>query len=32
LNLLLTVNVGVEDTQNVLERGLFRNVQRLEWI
>ena len=30
LNLLLTVNVGVEDTQNVLERGLFRNVQRLK--
>ena len=29
LNLLLTVNVGVEDTQNVLERRFLRNVQRL---
>lgn len=29
LDLLLTVNVGVEDTQNVLERWLFRDVQRL---
>lgn len=30
LNLLLTVNVGVENTQNVLERRFLRNVQRLK--
>lgn len=30
LDLLLTVNVGVEDTQNVLESRLFGNVQRLQ--
>ncbi len=30
LDLLLTVNVGVEDTQNVLESRFFRNVQRLQ--
>lgn len=30
LNLLLTVNVGVENTQNVLESRFFRNVQRLK--
>lgn len=29
LNLLLSINVGVEDTQNVLEGRLFRDVQRL---
>lgn len=29
LNLLLTVNVGVEDTQNVLESRFLGNVQRL---
>jgi len=33
VDLLATVNVGVEDTENVLEAGLLGNVQRLqrEW-